>query len=44
MATLASNILDLKKKLNDKNIVKIAMTKCKKIFLRAIYFQDTYSL
>ena len=39
MATLASKIKDTEK-LNDKNIVKIAMTKCKKIFLEQYIFQD----
>ena len=37
MATLASNIEDTEK-VNDKNIVKIAMKKCKKNIFRAIYF------
>ena len=37
MATLASNIIDTEK-VNDKNIVKIAMTRCKKDIFRAIYF------
>ncbi|MEC8099927.1 MAG: 3-deoxy-manno-octulosonate cytidylyltransferase [Pseudomonadota bacterium] len=37
MATLASHILD-SKKINDSNIVKIAMTKWKKNIFRAIYF------
>ncbi|MEC8100054.1 MAG: 3-deoxy-manno-octulosonate cytidylyltransferase [Pseudomonadota bacterium] len=37
MATLASYIVD-KEKVKDKNIVKIAMTKCNKNIFRAIYF------
>ena len=37
MATLASKIND-QEKINDKNIVKIAMTKCKRNIFKAIYF------
>ena len=40
MATLASRYIR-KKKINDTNIVKIAMTKCKKNIFRAIYFSRT---
>ena len=40
MATLASDILE-KKKINDTNIVKIAMTKWKKNIFRALYFSRT---
>ena len=40
MSTLASYIIE-KKKINDSNIVKIAMTKWKKNIFRALYFSRT---